>query len=224
MAIKTVKASGSEALQNLNQHRADYPATGWYPFLIGDGEELERIEQAVEYIEQDPATIIRSSLEVDIDAWISRRRAEGEEYGLSGDEFVGQWPGEDCQKGSITLHTDILTGKLRPEVFLGMVQIEQPWQLPAVLKYGGWNECPEAEVHCAFHRHWQQRFDAEITGVSSDVIECAVTKPPTNPEAAMALAWEQYWYCSDIVEQGCESVAKLAAILIHSPYWYFWWD
>ena len=28
----------------------------------------------------------------------------------------------------------------------------------------------------------------------------------------------------DIVEQGCGSVSYLAATLINSPYWYFWWD
>jgi hypothetical protein len=29
---------------------------------------------------------------------------------------------------------------------------------------------------------------------------------------------------SDIVDQGCESISNLAATLLNSPYWYFWWD
>jgi hypothetical protein len=93
-----------------------------------------------------------------------------------------------------------------------------------MLKYGAWNECPGPEVHCAFHREWQERFGAEITGMSDDVVECAVKNPPIDRKAAVVLAWEQYWYCSDIVDQECESVSKLAATLINSPYWYFWWD
>ncbi|MBL8817724.1 MAG: DUF4253 domain-containing protein [Planctomyces sp.] len=28
----------------------------------------------------------------------------------------------------------------------------------------------------------------------------------------------------DIVEQGCESISNLAATLVNSGYWYFWWD
>jgi hypothetical protein len=31
-------------------------------------------------------------------------------------------------------------------------------------------------------------------------------------------------YCPDIVEQGVESVSALAAHLLDSPLWYFWWD
>lgn len=224
MQIQTVKLAGQDALQALNQHRADYPTTGWYPFLIGDSEELEHIEAVADLNKQELTEIVRGSFDVDTAAWSSKRRAEAEEFGFSADHLTSQWPGEERQKGSITLHTDILTGKLKPEVFLGLAQIEQPWQLPAALKYGGWNDCPEAEVHCAFHRQWQVQYRAEITGMSSDIIECAVARPPMDSEAAMALAWEQYWYCSDIVEQGCGSVSKLAAILINSPYWYFWWD
>jgi hypothetical protein len=132
--------------------------------------------------------------------------------------------GEITSKGSIGLHRAVLSGKLKPEVYLGFAKIDQPWHLPAVLKYGKWNECPAPEVHCAFHREWQTKFGAEITGMSGDVVECVVKRPPGNREAATTLAWEQYWYCADIVEQGCESISSLAAILLNSPYWYFWWD
>ena len=60
--------------------------------------------------------------------------------------------------------------------------------------------------------------------MSGDIVECVVTKPPTDRNAPTILAWEQYWYCVDIVEQGCESVSNLAATILNSPYWYFWWD
>ena len=40
----------------------------------------------------------------------------------------------------------------------------------------------------------------------------------------MELAWEQYWYCTDLVEHGHGSIANLAATLLDAPYWYFWWD
>ena len=40
----------------------------------------------------------------------------------------------------------------------------------------------------------------------------------------MALAWEQFLFCEDIVSQGVETISNLGATLLNSPYWFFWWD
>ena len=100
----------------------------------------------------------------------------------------------------------------------------EPWQLPAVMRFGGWNSCPEPAVHCAIHRQWQAEYGAWITGLSNDTIECLVESPPRDRDAALRLAWQQYWYCNDIVDQGCGTINRLAARLMNSPYWFFWWD
>jgi hypothetical protein len=220
----TLKIPGNDAVRLLNEHRSRFASTGQYPFLIGDAEQLGRLKEAAEFNEQEPAAIIRASFEVKTAEWMGGRRKEAEEFEYSPDETLGDWPGEIAEKGSIGLYKDVLSGRIKPEVYLGLAKIVQPWQLPAILKYGAWNECPEPEVHCAFHREWQDRYGAEITGMSGDVVECSVTKPPTDRTTATILAWEQYWYCADIVEQGCGSVSNLAATLLNSPYWYFWWD
>ena len=222
MQFTTLSIPGGDAVRLLNEHRSSYRATGQYPFLIGHAGELERIQEAAEFNEQDPAAIIHASLQANIGEWIAGRREEANEF--SAEEILGEWPGEIPDKGSIGLHKDVLSGEFKAEVYLGLAKIEQPWHLPAIVKYGGWNACPEAEVHCAFHREWQERYGAEITGMSGDVVECAVRNPPTDQKTAILLAWEQYWYCADIVEQGCGSVSNLAATLLNSPYWYFWWD
>ncbi len=224
MTFSPLKVAGSDAIRVLNEHRKSYPTTGLYPFLIGDAEDFERIQGASHYNKEEPSAMIRESQDLDLEEWIGERRREAEEYDLSPDDLLGDWPGEIVEKGSIGLHKDLLSGKVRSEVYLGLAKIEAPWQLPAALKYGGWNDCPYSEVHCAFHRRWQENFGAEISGMSSDIVECIVTKPPTDQESAIALAWEQYWYCADIVDQGCESIANLAATLLNSNYWYFWWD
>lgn len=224
MDFKSVKVVGADALKLLAEHRSRYPSTGDYPFLIGDGEELERIEEASELNQHDPEANIRRSSEINRVQWIAKKRQEAEHYGFSAKDTLGEWPDEITEKGSILLHKDILTGKIKPEIYLGLAPIRKPWHLPAMLRYGGWNDCPFAEVHCAFHHQWFERFGAEITGMSGDVVECTVANPPRDREKATALAWEQYWYCTDIVDQGCESVSNLAATLINSHYWYFWWD
>jgi hypothetical protein len=219
-----LKVAGGDAIRLLNEHRSRYATTGQYPFLIGDSQELRRILEAANFNDQDPTEIIQAALDIKMAEWITGRQKEAEQDEFSAAETLGQWPGDIREKGSIGLHKDVLTGKLKPEVYLGLAKIEKPWHLPAILKYGAWNDCPEPEVHCALHRQWHERYGAEITGVSGDVVECMVTKPPTNQKSATALAWEQFWYCTDIVDQGCGSVSNLAATLLNSPYWYFWWD
>jgi hypothetical protein len=34
----------------------------------------------------------------------------------------------------------------------------------------------------------------------------------------------QFDYCSDIVEQGVETLSALGAGLMTDDWWYFWWD
>jgi hypothetical protein len=222
--LTTIKITGVKAISDLNARLAEYPKTSQYPFLIGDSEELALLEESFEFNEQMPDDIIRASLEINLDRWITSRRSEAEEYEFSADDILGEWPGEIDEKGSISLHKNILNGKIKPEIHLGIASIEEPWHLPAMLKYGAWNDCPGAEIHCAFHRQWQGEFGAQIVGVSHDVIECIVKKPPTDRQTAFDLAWKQYWYCADIVDQGCQTINNLAATLLNSPYWYFWWD
>jgi hypothetical protein len=224
MEFTTLDVPGRDALRVLNQHRSRYAATGEYPFLIGAEDDLRRVTDLIELNKQDSAAIIRAALDIRPADWIAQRRRDAEDSHLDLNEALGQWPREVLDKGSIGLHRDILSGSFKPRVYIGLAKIDQPWHLPAALRYGNWNGWPGPEIHCAFYRHWQEQFGAEITGMSFDVIECIVKKAPTDRRSATALAWEQYWYCPDIVEQGCGSVSNLAATLMDSPYWYFWWD
>ncbi|MEO0476072.1 MAG: DUF4253 domain-containing protein [Planctomycetota bacterium] len=96
--------------------------------------------------------------------------------------------------------------------------------MPAVIQYGGWNDCPFPAEQSGIMRHWQQTYGAQIISMTGDVVECHVERPPQDRDSAIELAWQQYWYCYDIVDQGCETVSNLGATLINSSYWYFWWD
>jgi len=65
---------------------------------------------------------------------------------------------------------------------------------------------------------------AELVGLSHDVMNVRVQRRPRTREAALELAREQYVYCSDIVDQGVQTLSALAAVLMESDWWYFWWD
>lgn len=224
MNLQTFSVPGNEALERLMDLRQQFPSTGRYPFLIGDPEEIERMHETARFDSRTLEEILDATKTVEIEPWLKHRRMEADEESFSERRMLGEWPGEIEEKGSISLHKDVLTGAPRPEVVIGSVELDQPWKLPAYLKYGNWNECPPPEIHCAFHRRWQAQFGSQITGISSDTIECIVLNPPLDPQTALELAWEQYWYCGDIVDQGTVTVSNLAATLLESPYWYFWWD
>jgi len=223
MSFSTRKVPGNDAVRILHEYRAAFAPGGQYPFLIGTDFELTRLVERARS-KSTPSQILEASVGLDLSAQIEYEREialEDEEFDL--DELLGEWPGDEPEKGAISLHLDT-QGQPYPEMYLGLAAVEQSWQLPAAVQFGNWNACPKPELHCAFHRDWQARFGAEITGISHDVIECTVARPPRDRAAALELAWEQYWYAPDIVSQGCGYVAHLAATLLNSPYWFFWWD
>jgi hypothetical protein len=99
-----------------------------------------------------------------------------------------------------------------------------PWHVPALLGFGGWNACPAPEEHAAVWKSWGGRYEAEVMTITHDVVEMRVGRPPQTRDEAIALAKEQYIYCSDIVDQETETIDRLAAGLLESLVWSFWWD
>lgn len=56
------------------------------------------------------------------------------------------------------------------------------------------------------------------------MVGCWVPRPPRDRVEAKALAREQYLYCADIMEQGTNTLVKLASALLDAEAWFFWWD
>jgi hypothetical protein len=95
---------------------------------------------------------------------------------------------------------------------------------PCFLRIGNWNAVPKAQEHAAIFKYWQEKFGASVACIADDVIELTVIRPAATRDEALALARQQYVYCADIVDQGVGSIEALAATLIGSTVWYFWWD
>jgi hypothetical protein len=191
------------------------------PVLMGDREEFEQVVEAMETNEGDVDSIRQAGLSLDVEAWMKDRVDEDPDAYNDGEP---EGSAAENQATPLSPARDILTGKFRKEVFIGLVPVDEPWLVPAYLKPGGWNECPPPEVHVAFFHRWHQRYGAVVTTITNDVIEFAVSRPPRSADESLALAREQFVYCSDIVHQGVGSVGNLAASLRGSSYWYFWWD
>lgn len=193
--------------------------------VCGTDEDRSYIEDQLLESTRSPKDIVRASANVKVTDWFKEKQCHLEEAEAENlKALTGEWVSESTDKQGFNLATDFVTGEAVDNLLGVKIKTDNSWKIPAHFKFGGWNECPDPEIHCAIWKHWQQKYGAKIVGVSNDVIEAYVTKPPKTEAEAIALAWEQYLYCPDIVEQGVETVSKLAEVLINHDCWYFWWD
>jgi hypothetical protein len=202
--------------------------------VCGSKDNIEYIKEAMSFSELNPQDIIDASLKINVETWFRERmRYAQDELGMENnfdddeyddDEFEDESMDASRGKLSFTLATDILTGKPLTDLMGVEIVADECWHIPALFKYGGWNDCPEPEAQCAIWKYWQEKYGAKIVGISHDIIEAHVENPPKTPDEAMQLAMEQYLYCTDIVDQGVETVSNLAHLLLQQKVWYFWWD
>ena len=108
-------------------------------------------------------------------------------------------------------------------MLLAEIPVEHPWEVFAYLPFGGWNQCPDTPGLMAAAKAWYEAYGAVPAVLTHNSVQFAVPAP-ADPDRALSLAWEQYAWCPDIVDQGCGTVEALAAILRQSTVWFFWWD
>lgn len=199
------------------------PRTGRWPVVIGGADDVELLLEMGDP-EAPVAGVLARAAQIDAEAWLATRRAELDA------EFPaprGPWPTSDPLEPAetgLTLGADILSGVPHPEVAIALVPTRNSWEAPAWLSFGAYNDCPEPAVHVALLRRWHERFGAEVHGMSGSILETIVARPPTDRDAALVLAGEQYAYDYDIVTQGTGTVDALASTLHRGRTWFFWWD
>jgi hypothetical protein len=234
LPFERVAVPGAEALETW---RRLHGAGRGYPVVVGDEEALGRV--AEHYVMDDPALVPnvahrrpgaaevieaaeRLRMPQDLSAW------QGEVFGLDGEVLAppeGTWPKIPARSAEgPSVVRNVRTGGFQPEVFILLVPAAEGYDVPAYLKWGGWNACPPPEYHVAVLRSWHERFGAELVGLGFDVMDLMVGRPPGSREAALALAREEYLYCPDSIDQGAGSVAARAAHLMNSRWWQLWWD
>jgi hypothetical protein len=211
-AAWAVTVPGERAIEAWRALR-DRREPGWWPIVIGGADDEAQLVDAATENDASVEEILRVAAGLDPDE-------DGPEVDEDG---IGKWPRHRIEPVTYTLPLDIRTGRPRPTV-VALVPARESAEVPALLGWGDWNDCPGPEVHVAMHRRWAERYGAELVGISFDVIEMHVPRPPTTRDAAMSLAHEQCAYCPDIVDQGVATISNLGATLLSSDTWYFWWD
>lgn len=207
---------------------------GHWPVMVGDDEALGQVMETFAFMtSEEGAGADHHAGQVAILERARTIELPGALEQLFRDEFgedaiepeLGQWParGASAQPG-LTLASDILTGRPFPQVHIILLPTDDFTEVPAYLRWGGWNACPSPEVHVAMLRRWREQWGIELIGMSGDVMNLRASRRPKTRDAALALAREQFLYCNDIVHQGTSDMAPLAASLMESDWWYFWWD
>jgi hypothetical protein len=136
--------------------------------------------------------------------------------------FPGLAPAQDRPLGRTAL-ADVL-GAL-PDARIGLVPAGRPADVLPLIGWEGvasWHAT--ALPVAAVLRSWEDRFGARLLEVGFDGIRVLAGRPPRSIEAARHVAAEHVVFCDECGGQGLTAVTSLAARLVESPVWTFWWD
>jgi hypothetical protein len=137
---------------------------------------------------------------------------------------LGDWPTEPSYGWGLSVVYDVATRQPRSTVRIALIPTDDPTAIPAYMQWGNWNSCPSPADHVGALRAWRDRYGAELIGLGADTLNLRVSRKPATREEALELAREHYFYCTDIIDQGMGSYRALAAGLMESDWWFFWWD
>lgn len=239
---------GSHALKQWQQAHSLVSITGLYPVIVESREAMitEILERPPLSTEVGMAEIVRQAREMDaMQVLANYLHYPGDEYGKVSvevfsatdpgiylpwvEEVLGTWP-ENIDLEEISRPPDYLElPEARETVSLCLLPVEQSWQVPALLRFGAWNECPFPAEHTCIHLSWYNRYRAEIIRLGGDTMELFVPRPPVTLQECRSLALEHFAYSPDTIYSALSSpegmdLKDLMVSLLRDWFWFFWWD
>jgi hypothetical protein len=168
--------------------------------------------------------ILETGLKLDTDDWLKKNRYPDPTGGGDFLTTIAEITGQKIEKSKLKQKPNVTFQSVLKPVIIALWPANEGWQVPALMRYGGWNSCPMAHLQVAMLRRWNLKYGAELVAIANDIVELKVSKPPKTTAAALELAREHYTYCGDIVSQGTGTLERLAERLKDGTVWYFWWD
>ncbi|WP_165356551.1 DUF4253 domain-containing protein [Sphingosinicella sp. BN140058] len=223
LPYEVVTVPGAEA--EAEWRRLRDAGRGW-PVVIGGDETLAQIAEMLGANEASaPAEILKTAAALRFPDALGSWPGAPVAADLRAEE--GAWPGNMPAGGvlpGLMVAADLTSGAPLARVHILLIPTDKSWEVPAYLRWGGWNACPPPEVHVAVLKTWHEAYGAELAGLTGDQLNLRVARRPTKRAEALTLARDFYRYCPDIFDQGTATLAPLAAELMANDWWYFWWD
>lgn len=221
--IETV--SPHQAFTRWGEHRDRFSETGLWPVFLTTNF-VEDFESPSGVVGEGLEDILAKAAEIDTDEFLAQRIADmKEDYELWQEKT---WDGVrefdvDAVIPSVHPTTEIaverILGVRREGVPLSLVPCRVPWHVPAILNFGGWNECPSSAEHVAVLRDWHTRYGAEPLVIGYDTLVLRV-RPVSAPAEAKRVAIQHLAYDPDIDMVDEETVGDVLGASV----WSFWWD
>ena len=219
----------SSIMEAYYQAQARGKQEGFVPMLVAVDElllecfELNGEDKSAEQARQELLSAPLESGEEFLQNRLSEYKEDVEEESGYWDQLMGEVAGGEGINRFLSVWD--FNGEQTIPIILAEIPVKNPWEVFAYLPFGGWNECPANEEHMAVAKYWFEKYGAFPALMTHDVLEYVLPDVRgMSKEQALDLALEQYAYCNDIVDQGVETVGRLADGLAKSSYWYFWWD
>lgn len=210
------------AIESWRRLRAVADESGCWPVVIGGPDDEAAHAAALRESLDSTDGLVRDGLSLDTDRWLA------DEAAIDPNLLRELEGGAPFGSARVITHRilDAPAWRLRRAGNATLLWAESPrsWDVPAILRFGGWNSCPPPVVHVAMLHRWHARWGAELVGLSRDRLEVAVRRPPRTRPEALALAREQFLYCEELVLAEHDSIGELAAALLVSRVWSFRWD
>jgi hypothetical protein len=203
----TREVSGEKALAEFDAAKSDATAV---PVIIAGGSNMvQAIADAMARRKESVATLLdKASANPDPSKKSPKPR------------MPAKWPEVGPLKDvGPFLAYDYMKNTFKTVVTLAMIPAPSSADLPAHLKFGGWNASPQPDEMVAMLRKWKRDYGAELVAISADAMEIRVARKPATREEAMVLAREHKAFCET---EG--TIAETAAELMQLNWWHFWWD
>lgn len=214
--VLTVRTS--DALHDVERLRRE----GHTPLILGGASDVRDHVHNLRVCQiEDSHELVDCSATFDAAAWMDKYASQAE-----ADELLARnpWPG-DVRSGTLLWALNSTEERKVPdETVIALLPAAASWMAPCFLRVGGLSSAPDADVHAALARHWQDKYGAHITAAVGHTVEYVVSNPPTTHAAAASLALEHHQVCNDIVMRNYGSVLALAASLLNATVWSFWFD
>ncbi|MCB9855088.1 MAG: DUF4253 domain-containing protein [Phycisphaerales bacterium] len=187
----------------------------WTPTMHSNPNVVMRLSQAIEATDHVASC----------DTWY--RSMEDESF--VGDALDGEWPDNIpvCTE-SYEIREAGLTSD-NPRVALSFYPGTDAISMLSHIAYTG--DTPQTELIIAYLRQWDARYGIDLISASSCSIELRVDRSPADRNDALKLARECMLLCpcligerDEILGFRCDNIHKLAAHLMGSTYWQFWWS